>query len=58
MLLDNLLDLRLHLGGDLALCDLFEESSLCRGQVSTELSFPLDDLFDGDGVKLESNDEA
>ena len=52
MVLDNLLDLRLNLRGNLALGDLLEESALSRGEVSTELAFPAGDLVDGDGVKL------
>ena len=54
MVLDNLLDLRLNLRGDLALGDLLEESALSRGEVSTELAFPAGDLVDGDGVELEA----
>ena len=54
MLLDDLLDLRLNLGGDVALGDLLEESALSRGEVSTELAFPAGDLVDGDGVELEA----
>ena len=54
MVLDNLLDLRLNLRGNLALRDLLEESALSRGEVSTELAFPAGDLVDGDGVELEA----
>ena len=54
MVLDNLLDLRLNLRGNLALGDLLEESALSRGEVSTELAFPAGDLVDGDGVELEA----
>lgn len=52
MVLDDLLDLRLELGGDVAGGNLLEERALCRRQVLAELSFPLGDLVDGDGVKL------
>ena len=54
MVLDNLLDLRLNLRGNLALGNLLEESALSRGEVSTELAFPAGDLVDGDGVELEA----
>ena len=54
MVLDNLLDLRLNLRGNLALGDLLEESALSRGEVSTELAFPAGDLVDGDGVELQA----
>ena len=53
MVLDDLLDLRLELGSDRASRDLLQERALCRGQVLTELSLPLGDLVDGDGVELE-----
>ena len=52
MLLDDLLDLRLNLGGDVALGDLLEQSTLGSGEVSTELTLPARDLVDGDRVKL------
>lgn len=52
MVLNDLLDLGLDLGGDVADRDLGEELAVSRGQVSTELSLPLDDLVDGDGVEL------
>lgn len=52
MVLDDLLDLGLDLRGDVASSDLGEERTLGGGQVSTELSFPLDDLVDGDGIEL------
>lgn len=52
MVLDNLLDLRLEFGRNRAGGDLRQERALCRGQVLTELSFPLGDLVDGDGVEL------
>lgn len=53
MVLDDLLDLRLNLRGDLALGDLLEESALSGGEVRTELGFPAGDLVDGDGVELQ-----
>ena len=52
MLLDDLLDLRLNLGGDVALRDLLEQGTLGGGEVSTELTLPARDLVDGDRVKL------
>ena len=52
VVLDDLLDLRLELGCDRAGGDLLEERSLRRGQVLAELSLPLGDLVDGDGVEL------
>ena len=51
MLLNDLLDLALELGRDVALSDLGEESAVGRGQVLTELTLPLGDLVDGDGVE-------
>ena len=52
MVLNHLLDLALDLGGDRTLGDFLEEGTLGRSQVSTELSLPLGDLVDGDGVEL------
>ena len=52
MVLDDLLDLALQIGGDVTSGNLLEESSLRCGEVSTEVSFPFGDLVDGDGVKL------
>ena len=52
MILDNLLDFTLNLGGDITLRDLLQQSRLCRGQVRTELTLPFCDLVDGDGIKL------
>lgn len=54
MVLDDLLDLALNLGRDLALRDLLEESGVRRSEVGTELRLPLGDLVDGDRVKLPS----
>ena len=54
VLLNDLLDLALELGRDVALRDLGEEGALGSGQVLTELSLPLGDLVDGDGVELEA----
>ena len=51
MLLDDLLDLGHELGGDVALRDLGEERALGSGQVLKELSLPLGDLVDRDGVE-------
>ena len=55
MLLDNLPDLALKLGGDVALRNLGEEAALGGSQVLTELTLPLGDLLNGDGVKLQNN---
>lgn len=52
VLLDNLLDLSLDLGGDVASGDLLEEGGLLGSEVFTELGFPFGDLVDRDGVKL------
>ena len=52
MLLDDLLDLGLDLGGDVTDGDLGEEGAVGASKVSTELSLPLGDLVDGDGVEL------
>ena len=52
MLLNDLLDLALELGGDVASGDLLKELGLSGGQVSTELTLPASDLVDGDGVEL------
>ena len=52
MLLDDLLDLGLDLGGDVTDGDLGEEGAVGASEVSTELSLPLGDLVDGDRVKL------
>ena len=51
VLLNDLLDLALELGRDVALRDLGEEGALGSGQVLTELGLPLGDLVDGDGVE-------
>ena len=53
MVLYDLLDLRLDLGGDLALGDFLEETAVGGGEVRTELAFPASDLVDGDGVELQ-----
>ena len=58
VVLDNLLDFTLNLGGDITLRDLLQQSSLCRGQVRTELSLPFCDLVDGNGVKLCDDSES
>ena len=50
MVLDDLLNLRLNLGGDLALGNLLEESALSGGEMCTELGFPAGDLVNRDGV--------
>lgn len=55
MVLNNLLDLGLHIGGDITSGDFGEEGGLCGVQVLTELGLPLGDLVDGDGIKLEWN---
>lgn len=52
MVLDDLLDLLLNVGRHVTGGDLLEEGGLLRGEVLTELAFPLGDLLDGDGVKL------
>ena len=52
MVLNHLLDLRLDLGGNLALRDLLEERTLGGGEVSAELTLPASDLVDGDRVEL------
>lgn len=52
MVFNDLLDLRLDLGGDLTLGDLLEERAVGGGEVRTELTFPAGDLVDGDGVEL------
>ena len=52
MVLDDLLDLGLNFGCDGAGGDLGEEGLVRAGEVGTELSFPPDDLVDGDGVEL------
>ena len=51
MILDDLLDLALKLRGNVAGSDLGEESALGGGKVFTELSLPLGDLVDRDGVE-------
>ena len=51
MLLNDLLDLALELGCDVALSDLGEKGAVGRGKVLTELSLPLGDLVDGNGVE-------
>ena len=51
VLFNDLLDLALKLGCDVALGDLGEKGTLGGSQVLTELSFPLGDLGDGDGVE-------
>lgn len=53
MVVNNLLDLRLKLGGDGAGGDFFQERSLRSSEVSTEFGFPFGNLIDGYGVKLE-----
>ena len=58
MVLNHLLDLRLNLGGDLALRDLLEKGALSGSEVSTELTLPASDLVDGDGVELNNGVRA
>lgn len=53
MLLNDLLDLGLEFRGNVTSRDLLEESALGRGEVLTELSFPLGDLVDRDDVELQ-----
>ena len=55
MLLDDLLDLGLDLGGDVADGELGEEGAVGASEVSTELSLPLGDLVDRDRVKLHTS---
>lgn len=52
VVLDDLLDLLLDVGRHVTGGDLLEEGGLLRGEVLTELTFPLGDLLDGDRVKL------
>ena len=52
VLLDDLLDLALELRGDVALGDFGQKGTLSGREVLTELSLPLGDLVDGDGVEL------
>ena len=51
VLLDDLLDLALELRGDVALGELGQERAVGGSEVLTELSLPLGDLVDGDGVE-------
>ena len=51
MVLNNLLDLGLELRGNIASRDLLKELGLA-GEVLTELSFPLGDLVNSDGIEL------
>ena len=52
MVLDDLLDLGLKLRVDVTLGNLGEEGLLSGSEVLTELSLPLGDLLNGDGVEL------
>ena len=52
MVLNDLLDFTLNLWSDIPIRDLLQQSNLCRGQVSAELSLPFCDLVDRDSVKL------
>ena len=52
MVLNNLLDFTLNLGGNVTLRDLLQQNRLCRGQVGAELTLPFCDLVDGDAVEL------
>lgn len=52
VLLDDALDLRLHVARDVSARNLRQQRGLRRGQVSAELGLPLGDLVDGDGVEL------
>lgn len=54
MLLDHLFDFALKVRGDVSGGNLFEESSLAGSQVRAEVSLPLGDLVDGDGVELQA----
>lgn len=51
MVLDDLLDLGLELGVDVALGDLGEEGGLAL-EMLTEVGLPLGDLLNGDAVEL------
>ena len=53
MLLDDLLDLLLNVGRDLARRDLLQQRLLRAAQVRAELKFPPCDLVDGDRVELQ-----
>jgi hypothetical protein len=48
----NLLDLSLKLRVDDTLGDLLEKSTLCAGEMITELQLPLGDLVNRDRVEL------
>jgi hypothetical protein len=50
--LTHLLDLSLKLWVDDTLGDLLEKSTLCAGEMSTELQLPLGDLINRDRVEL------
>ena len=50
--LTNLLDLSLKLWVDDTLGDLLEKSTLCAGEMGTELQLPLGDLINRDRVEL------
>lgn len=52
MVLDDLLDLRLHVGCHVSSRNLLEEGALGCGQMLTEFGLPFGDLIDGDGVEL------
>ena len=51
MVLDDLFDLTLQLLRDSSLRDLLKKTSLRRRKVLAELSFPLDDLVNRDGIE-------
>ena len=52
MILDDLLDLRLHLVAHASLLDLLQQCLLRGRKVLPELEFPAGDLVDGDRVEL------
>jgi hypothetical protein len=52
MVLNNLLDLGFKLRGDDTSSNLLEKGSLRSGEMFTELSFPLGDLVDSNGIQL------
>lgn len=52
MIFNDLLDVRLHFGRNVARRNLLEQRALSRCQVLTEFSLPLGDLVYGDRVQL------
>ena len=54
MILDDLLDLRLHLVAHASLLDLLQQRLLRGRKVLPELEFPAGDLVDRDRVELEA----